>query len=256
AFGNAKTTRNDNSSRFGKYIEIQLSPSSDGSGGLRISGAQIRTYLLERSRIVTQPPTERGYHIFYQLCAGCPAAERKELGITSWDQYKYMNQGGEGTINGVNDAAEFEETQKALSTIGISVAKQWELFRICAAVLHIGNMEVTQNRQGEAHVAESDPALDQVVRLLEVDKRLFRQWIIKKEIRARSETVVTTVNAQVASTGRDSIGKFLFSALFDWIILMVNQNLSKGGDGLKKPFIGVLDIYGEGKRDRCIQTLV
>ncbi|KXS15001.1 hypothetical protein M427DRAFT_145765 [Gonapodya prolifera JEL478] len=244
AFGNAKTTRNDNSSRFGKYTEIQLSPSPDGSGGLRISGAQIRTYLLERSRIVTQPPTERGYHIFYQLCAGCPAAEKKELALATWDKFHYMNQGGEGTIPGVNDAAEFEETQKALSTIGISVAKQWELFRVCAAVLHLGNVEVSQNRQGEAHIAESDPALEHVVRLLDVDKRLFRQWIIKKEIRARTETVVTTVNGQVAATSKDSIAKYLFSAIFDWIISMVNGNLAKDGDGTKKSFIGVLDIYG------------
>lgn len=124
AFGNSKTTRNDNSSRFGKYIEILFSKPKE-NGSVQIIGAKIRTYLLERSRLIFQLSTERNYHIFYQLCAGAPAAEKKELGLGSWDAYGYLSQGGMGVIHGVDDVAEFQATQKALSIVGISVSTQW-----------------------------------------------------------------------------------------------------------------------------------
>lgn len=125
AFGNAKTTRNDNSSRFGKYIEIQFSAPERHTNKVTIVGARIRTYLLERSRLVYQPSTERNYHIFYQLCAAAPTAERKELGLSSWDNWFYLKQGNCGTVDGVDDVREFAVTQKALSSIGIQVTAQW-----------------------------------------------------------------------------------------------------------------------------------
>lgn len=124
AFGNAKTTRNDNSSRFGKYIEILFDPKTDGPG-VEITGAKMRTYLLERSRLVFQPKSERNYHIFYQLCAAAPAAEREQLGLDSWDHFHYLKQGETGIVNGMDDAAEFAATQKALSIVGVSVSLQW-----------------------------------------------------------------------------------------------------------------------------------
>ena len=105
---------------------------------VKITGAKIRTYLLERSRLIFQPSSgkcqappltliERNYHIFYQLCAGAPAAERKDLFLDSWDSFFYLNQGGTGVIQGVDDGAEFVATQKALSVIGIPVTTQWYL---------------------------------------------------------------------------------------------------------------------------------
>src|ERR1700742_4360314 len=113
AFGNAKTTRNDNSSRFGKYIEIMFNKNTE------IVGARIRTYLLERSRLVFQPLKERNYHIFYQLVAGATDEERQELGLLPVEQFDYLNQGADPVIEGVDDAAEFAATRKSLSTINV-----------------------------------------------------------------------------------------------------------------------------------------
>jgi len=246
AFGNAKTTRNDNSSRFGKYIEIQFHK-DDTTGRVKICGAKTRTYLLERSRLVFQPKTERNYHIFYQLCSGCPAAERKELGITTFDQYHYLRQGGEGTIPNVDDVEEFEITQRALSAIGISVNLQWAIFKVCAALLHIGNIEVKESRNGDAQINTSDEALETASRLLGVKSTEFSKWMVKKRIHARSETIDTNLKKYDAIVSRDSVAKFIYSLLFDWLVKMINKNLAV--DETKYPadslsFIGVLDIYG------------
>ncbi|OUM56656.1 hypothetical protein PIROE2DRAFT_21595 [Piromyces sp. E2] len=244
AFGNAKTTRNDNSSRFGKYIEIQFLKDPE-SKRVKICGAKTRTYLLEHSRLVFQPLTERNYHIFYQLCAGCPAAERKELGITSFDQYHYLNQGGEGTIPGVDDVEEFGVTQKALSAIGIPVSLQWSIFRLCAALLHIGNIEIIDARNDDSQINPFDPALEIAAKLLGVSPIDFSKWIVKKQIRTRMETIVANRKTYDAIVCRDSIAKFLYSKLFDWLVNMINKNLAyekKSKDDLS--FIGVLDIYG------------
>jgi myosin-5 len=245
AFGNAKTSRNDNSSRFGKYIEIQfLKGKKDGS--IKIAGAETRTYLLERSRLVFQPATERNYHIFYQLCSGCPAAERKDLCITSFDQYNYLNQGGDGTIPGVDDEAEFSITQRALSATGIPVSLQWSVFKVCAALLHIGNIEIKESRNGDAMVQENDPAVENATRLLGIPVTEFCKWIMKKQIKARTEVIVTNLNQTDALVGRDSIAKFLYSQLFEWLVQMINKNLAlkEIPEDSDLSFIGVLDIYG------------
>ncbi|ORX55940.1 myosin-2 [Piromyces finnis] len=244
AFGNAKTSRNDNSSRFGKYIEIQFL--KDKVGNVKIAGAQTRTYLLERSRLVFQPPTERNYHIFYQLCAGCPAAERKDLGITTFDQYNYLNQGGDGTIPGVDDEAEFSITQRALSATGIPVSLQWSVFRVCAALLHIGNIEVKASRNGDSVVQETDPAVVTATKLLGIPASDFCKWIMKKQIKARTEVINTNLNQNDAIVGRDSIAKFLYSQLFEWLVQMINKNLALTEIPNEETlsFIGVLDIYG------------
>ncbi|KAG4095173.1 P-loop containing nucleoside triphosphate hydrolase protein [Neocallimastix lanati (nom. inval.)] len=246
AFGNAKTTRNDNSSRFGKYIEIQFHK-DEASGRVKICGAKTRIYLLERSRLVFQPKTERNYHIFYQLCSGCPAAERKELGITTFDQYHYLRQGGEGTIPNVDDVEEFEITQRALSAIGVSVNMQWAIFKVCAALLHIGNIEVKESRNGDAQINTSDEALEIASRLLGVKPVEFSKWMVKKQIHARSETIVTNLKKYDAIVSRDSVAKFIYSLLFDWLVKMINKNLAVdeskySSDSIS--FIGVLDIYG------------
>ncbi|KAJ3218341.1 Myosin type-2 heavy chain 1 [Dinochytrium kinnereticum] len=243
SFGNSKTTRNDNSSRFGKYIEILFSKPSGPDKSVRITGAKIRTYLLERSRLIFQPSTERNYHIFYQLCAAVPAAERKELGLGRWSDYHYLSQGGTGTIPGFDDAAEFAVTQQALSTIGISVSTQWDIFKICAALLHIGNIKITAVRD-EAMIADDDPALVLATKLLGLNKNDFKKWIVKKQIITRSEKIVTSLNQYQANVGRDSVAKFIYSMLFDWLVKIINKNLAREDSTANQTFIGVLDIYG------------
>ncbi|KAF8633710.1 hypothetical protein AX17_004368 [Amanita inopinata Kibby_2008] len=243
AFGNAKTTRNDNSSRFGKYIQILF------DGKQEIVGARIRTYLLERSRIVFQPLTERNYHIFYQLCAGAPTKERKDLGLdTDVTKFHYLKQGGptSTSIPSVDDADEFRATQHALSTVGISVEKQWAVFRLLAALLHLGNVKIVQTRT-DANIGEDDAALLLATRFLGVNVADFRKWTVKKQIIARSEKIVTSLNAAQSTVVRDSVAKFVYACMFEWLVSVVNESLSgENGDAAERAemFIGVLDIYG------------
>ncbi|KNZ81439.1 Myosin-2 [Termitomyces sp. J132] len=243
SFGNAKTTRNDNSSRFGKYIQILF------DGKQRIVGARIRTYLLERSRIVFQPLTERNYHIFYQLCAGTPLKERKDLGLdTDITKFHFLKQGGLSStpIAGIDDAEEFRTTQQALSTVGISVEKQWAVFRLLAALLHLGNVKITPLRS-EASLDESDPALLLATRFLGVNVAEFKKWTVKKQIVTRSEKIVTSLNVAQATVVRDSVAKFVYACLFEWLVAIVNESLAgENGDAADRAemFIGVLDIYG------------
>ncbi|KAI8988583.1 P-loop containing nucleoside triphosphate hydrolase protein [Mycotypha africana] len=236
AFGNAKTTRNDNSSRFGKYIEIQFDKDAN------IVGAKIKTYLLERSRLIFQPETERNYHIFYQLCAGAPSKEKKNFEIGNYTDFHYLNQSGTGEIPGVDDAVEFEATQKALSTVGLSVDLQWKIFRVLAALLHIGNINITG--RNEAILADTDEALITATRMLGIKTAEFRKWIVRKQIITRSEKIVSNLNPTQAHVVKDSIAKYIYSNLFDWLVSMINESLSCSDDNTIKNFIGVLDIYG------------
>ncbi|KAI9249910.1 P-loop containing nucleoside triphosphate hydrolase protein [Helicostylum pulchrum] len=236
AFGNAKTTRNDNSSRFGKYIEIQFDDSAN------IVGAKIRTYLLERSRLIYQPEVERNYHIFYQLCAGIPLSEKKEFELGDYSQFHYLNQSGTGIIPGVDDAAEFETTQRALSTIGLSVQLQWKIFRLLAALLHLGNIKITG--RGDAMLSETDPALLITTRLLGIKAADFRKWIVRKQIVTRSEKIVTNLSPAQAHIVKDSVAKYVYANLFDWLTSVTNDSLSCPDPSIVANFIGVLDIYG------------
>ncbi|KAF8582203.1 myosin 5 [Ramaria rubella] len=243
AFGNAKTTRNDNSSRFGKYIQILF------DGHQEIVGARIRTYLLERSRLVFQPEVERNYHIFYQLCAGAPLKERKDLGLdTDITKFFYLKQGGPGStpIPNVDDAEDFRNTQRALSIVGISVEKQWAVFKLLAALLHLGNIKITQMRS-DAVLDDNEPAMQLATRFLGVSIADFKKWTIKKQITTRSEKIVTALSAAQATIVRDSVAKFVYACLFEWLVAIVNESLAgEGGEAANRAemFIGVLDIYG------------
>ncbi|TXT13452.1 hypothetical protein VHUM_00819 [Vanrija humicola] len=241
AFGNAKTTRNDNSSRFGKYIEVLFSKENE------IVGARIRTYLLERSRLVYQPDTERNYHVFYQLLAGAPSKERKDLSLpTDPQQFAYLAGGGpsSSTIAGVDDAKEFRDTQEALSTVGISVERQWSIFKVLAALLHLGNVKITQART-DAVLSDDDPALLIATELLGLPLADFKKWTVKKQLTTRSEKIVTNLGSAQATVVRDSVAKFIYSCLFDWLVSVVNESLLSGSASHQSTkFIGVLDIYG------------
>jgi myosin-5 len=173
--------------------------------------------LLERSRLVYQPEIERNYHIFYQLLAGAPEKERKDLGLDRPSaDFAYLVGGGPAAtpIQGVDDAKEFELTQKALSTVGISVERQWQIFRLLAALLHLGNVQIKAARN-EATIDSDDAAMSRATELLGVDMQEFRKWTLKKQLITRSEKIVTSLNAAQASVVRDSVAKFVYSCLFD-----------------------------------------
>ncbi|KAK6455403.1 P-loop containing nucleoside triphosphate hydrolase protein [Scheffersomyces xylosifermentans] len=238
AFGNAKTTRNDNSSRFGKYLEILFDKSTS------IIGARIRTYLLERSRLVFQPETERNYHIFYQILAGMNDDDKAKLGLSSAEDYKYTNQGGQPVIEGINDAAEFQITRDALSLIGITDNTQFEIYKIMAALLHIGNIDIAATRN-DAHLSSDEPNLVKACELLGIDPVNFAKWCIKKQITTRSEKIISNLNHKSAVVARDSFAKYIYAALFDWLVDYVNADLCPPDVQSRiHSFIGVLDIYG------------
>ncbi|CAK7567648.1 MAG: Myosin type-2 heavy chain 1 [Sporothrix epigloea] len=238
AFGNAKTTRNDNSSRFGKYIEIMFDDKTN------IIGAKIRTYLLERSRLVFQPLKERNYHIFYQLVAGISDEQRKELDILSVDQFEYLNQGNTPTIDGVDDKAEFLATKASLKTIGIDEAEQDDIFKLLAGLLHLGNVKIGQMRN-EAVLNATEPALVRACQILGIDATEFARWIVKKQLITRGDKIVSNLSPAQAFVVRDSVAKYIYSSLFDWLVEVINEGLATDQVLSRvKSFIGVLDIYG------------
>lgn len=238
AFGNAKTTRNDNSSRFGKYLEILFDKET------LIIGARIRTYLLERSRLVFQPLSERNYHIFYQLLAGMSEDDKATLGLTVAEDYKYTNQGSSTQIEGVDDAKEFADTRSALSLIGIDESQQFEIYKILAALLHIGNIEITATRN-DAHLSLDELNLVKACELLGIDPMGFSKWCVKKQLTTRSEKIISNLSHKQAIVARDSFAKYIYSALFDWLVDYVNTDLCPPEvESRIKSFIGVLDIYG------------
>jgi myosin V len=238
AFGNAKTTRNDNSSRFGKYIEIMFNKQTD------IIGAKIRVYLLERSRLVFQPLKERNYHIFYQLVAGATDAEKSRLGLMPASEFEYLNQGSAPVIDGVDDKAEFNATRKSLTTIGISVDQQSRIFEILAALLHMGNVKIAASRS-ESILDPAEPSLVKACQLLGIDANTFARWTVKKQLVTRGEKIVSNLTQAQAIVVRDSVAKYIYSSLFDWLVESINSSLATP-DVLAHAhtFIGVLDIYG------------
>lgn len=238
AFGNAKTTRNDNSSRFGKYIEIMFDESTN------IIGAKIRTYLLERSRLVFQPLKERNYHIFYQLVAGASDQQRQDLSILPVEQFEYLNQGGSPVIDGVDDRAEFNATKKSLKTIGVSDEQQDDIFKLLAGLLHLGNVKITASRN-DSVLAPDEPSLERACSILGVDATTFAKWIVKKQLVTRGEKITSNLSQAQAVVVRDSVAKYIYSSLFDWLVDIINQSLATDSVLSRvKSFIGVLDIYG------------
>ncbi|KAI9203219.1 P-loop containing nucleoside triphosphate hydrolase protein [Polychytrium aggregatum] len=242
SFGNAKTTRNDNSSRFGKYMEILFSTQPDSA---QIKGAKIRTYLLERSRLIFQAAEERNYHIFYQLCACHFKQEKKQFGIDTWESFKYLTGGSTGTIRGVDDSKDFKDTQEAFSAVGVDTATQWKIFQICAAILHLGNVEITGDKDS-SEIAGGDAALAKAASLLEVSEGDLKRWITHKRLVLRGEANDKQIGVELAVAVRDSVAKYIYSMLFDWLVKLINSKLVD--DGIEDPselnFIGVLDIYG------------
>jgi myosin-5 len=212
----------------------------------QIVGARLRHYLLERSRISYQTRTERNYHIFYQLCAGLPSEDLQRLGLDAdYSTFHYLNQGGPST-NELNDRDKFHATQDALGVIGIDPERQTSIFQILAALLHLGNISVTQTRT-DAIIDDEDPSMGHAMEFLGVDPADFKKWTIKKQITTRSEKIVTTLTAPQAVQVRDSISRFVYACLFEWLVTAINESLmGKYGDAAARAetCIGVLDIYG------------
>ncbi|XP_034288553.1 LOW QUALITY PROTEIN: unconventional myosin-Vc [Pantherophis guttatus] len=236
AIGNAKTTRNDNSSRFGKYMEISFDKK------YQIIGANMRTYLLEKSRVVFQSENERNYHIFYQLCASAQRPEFKHLQLASAEEFNYTNMGRNTTIEGVNDCADMKETQKTFNLLGLKEDFQKDVFKILSAILHLGNVQISAVGDERSSVNVDDKHLNIFCELLGVESDKIAQWLCHRKIITTSETVVKPMTKLQAVNARDALAKKIYSHLFDFIVEKINKALHFSGK--QHSFIGVLDIYG------------
>uniref|UniRef100_UPI0037E702DB unconventional myosin-Va n=1 Tax=Semicossyphus pulcher TaxID=241346 RepID=UPI0037E702DB len=245
SIGNAKTTRNDNSSRFGKYIEIGFGRKGD------IIAANMRTYLLEKSRVVFQASSERNYHIFYQLCASRELPEMRSLKLNGPEHFRYTSQGGEMQIPGTDDVADLERTRNAFTILGVQPDQQMELFRILSAVLHLGNVNIqASGRSAErSYIDADDRSLAVFSKLLGVEGPQMAHWLCQRRLAVGGEMLVKPMTGQQALEARDALAKHIYGQLFTWTVQRLNSALRTQG-GTTKSFIGVLDIYGFETFDR------
>uniref|UniRef100_A0A8C1QKK3 Osteoclast-stimulating factor 1 n=1 Tax=Cyprinus carpio TaxID=7962 RepID=A0A8C1QKK3_CYPCA len=214
AFGNAKTVRNNNSSRFGKYFEIQFSSGGEPDGG------KISNFLLEKSRVVMRNPGERSFHIFYQLIEGASVDQKGSLGITSLDYYTYLNQSGSYKVDDINDKHDFQETLVTLVSVKHH-SDSTKLFSLLLIVLAF-------------------PAF-----LLGIDQHRLKEKLTSRKMDGKwggkSESIDVTLNVEQACFTRDALSKALHSRVFDYLVESINKAMVKDHQELN---IGVLDIYG------------
>ncbi|KAK0170257.1 hypothetical protein PV328_010838 [Microctonus aethiopoides] len=238
SFGNAKTPRNDNSSRFGKYLEVHF---RDGV----IVGGRVTQYLLEKSRIVTQASDERNYHVFYELLAGLDQQLRDKYGLLTPDKYFYLNQGGSCEIDGKHDTQDFKALLSAMQVLGFTSEEQDTIFRILASVLHLGNVYFhrKQMRHGQEGVeVGSDAEIRWAAHLLQINADGIIRALTTKTTEARNERVLTALNIDQALDARDAFAKALYSSLFSWLVARVNHIVYKGTK--QTSAISILDIFG------------
>ncbi|CAJ1049033.1 unconventional myosin-Va isoform X9 [Xyrichtys novacula] len=236
AIGNAKTTRNDNSSRFGKYIEIGFDTR------FRIIGANMRTYLLEKSRVVFQADEERNYHIFYQLCASSHLPEFKNLRLSSANDFAYTRQGRSPVIEGVDDTKELCTTRNAFTLLGINESYQMGLFQVLAAILHLGNVEIKDKDADSSIIPPNNRHLTAFCELVGVSYQDMTQWLCHRKLKTATETYIKPLPRLQATNARDALSKHIYAKLFNWIVEHVNKALITNVK--QHSFIGVLDIYG------------
>jgi len=263
AFGNARTVRNDNSSRFGKFIEIQFDKKA------KLAGAQVRTFLLEKVRLVRQSEGERNYHVFYLLAAGANAEEREEWRLKGdsddpshgLDRYLYTSQSNcFDRRDGALDHEEYELLRDAMETMRFPPEDVDGCLTCAAAVLALGELEFEgvddgATQGGAARIAqgggddneddgENADNCDNAAHLLGVPPEALEGACTCRTIKARGESFTMKLNPQQAADSRDALAKALYTALFEWVVNRVNTSI-KVAKGVKpQSFIGLLDIFG------------
>ncbi|THG11258.1 hypothetical protein TEA_014951 [Camellia sinensis var. sinensis] len=223
--------------RFGKFVEIQF----DANG--RISGAAIRTYLLERSRVVQITDPERNYHCFYQLCASGRDAEKYKLGHPS--HFYYLNQSMTYELDGVNSAEEYMKTRRAMDIVGISQEEQEAIFRTLAAILHVGNIEFSPGKEHDSSVVKDQKSsfhVQMAANLFMCDVNLLLSTLCTRSIQTREGIIVKALDCNAAVASRDALAKTIYARLFDWLVEKINRSVGQDKDSQMQ--IGVLDIYG------------
>eukprot|EP01060_Flectonema_neradi_P024094 TRINITY_DN3264_c0_g1_i1.p1 TRINITY_DN3264_c0_g1~~TRINITY_DN3264_c0_g1_i1.p1 ORF type:complete len:1148 (+),score=277.12 TRINITY_DN3264_c0_g1_i1:50-3493(+) len=242
SFGNAKTLRNDNSSRFGKYIKLYFEKTS----GV-LTGAEMVHYLLEKSRIVTQNPGERGYHVFYEmLCGMSPEQKAKYGGLTKPQDYACLSKGNqfirEGHGRVTDDAVEFKNLCQAFKDTGITDDEQHSIFSVLAAILWLQNLKFeTDDSTGKAKIVQHD-LVEKVAKLLKVDATKFKECML---VKTRTKIMTQMADKNEACDMRDALSKALYSGLFDWLVDRLNKaiKLDERSSGDLR-YVGLLDIFG------------
>ncbi|KKF95148.1 Myosin-1 [Ceratocystis platani] len=236
SFGNAKTLRNNNSSRFGKYLQIHFNPQGEPIG------ADITNYLLEKSRVVSQISNERNFHIFYQFTKGASETYRSTFGIQKPETYVYTSQSRCYDVDGIDDLAEYQDTLNAMKIIGLSQPEQDQIFRMLSAILWIGNIQFREDPGGWAEVVDQSVA-DFVAYLLECSAQQVISAITIRILTPRNgEVIESPANPTQATSTRDALAMAIYNSLFDWIVERVNRSLKAHQETTNS--IGILDIYG------------
>ncbi|XP_050101316.1 myosin heavy chain, muscle isoform X6 [Anopheles aquasalis] len=236
AFGNAKTVRNDNSSRFGKFIRIHFT----GSG--KLAGADIETYLLEKARVISQQSLERSYHIFYQIMSGSVKG-LKELCLLSNNIHDYhIVSQGKTTIPSVDDGEEMQITDEAFNVLGFTQEEKDNIYKITAAVMHMGRMQFKQKGREEQAEADGTEDGDRVAKLLGVQTDDLYKNLLKPRIKVGNEFVTKGQNKDQVTNSVGALCKGIFDRVFKWLVKKCNETLDTKQK--RAQFIGVLDIAG------------
>ncbi|XP_036070844.1 myosin VIIAa [Oryzias melastigma] len=243
AFGNAKTIRNDNSSRFGKYIDIHFNKRG------AIEGAKIEQYLLEKSRVCRQAHDERNYHIFYCMLKGMTAEEKKKLGLSKATDYTYLTIGKCTVCDGRDDMKEYSNIRSAMKVLMFTDKENWEISKLLAAILHMGNLQYEARTYDNLDACEvvRSPHLTTAATLLEVDFKDLMNCLTSRTLITRGETVSTPLSMEQALDVRDAFVKGIYGRLFVWIVEKINAAIYKPSSSQPKAArrsIGLLDIFG------------
>ncbi|XP_036751359.2 unconventional myosin-VIIa [Manis pentadactyla] len=243
AFGNAKTIRNDNSSRFGKYIDIHFNKRG------AIEGAKIEQYLLEKSRVCRQAPDERNYHVFYCMLEGMSEDQKERLGLGQAADYNYLAMGNCITCEGREDSQEYANIRSAMKVLMFTATENWEISKLLAAILHLGNLqyEACTFENLDACEVLFSPSLATAASLLEVNPPDLMNCLTSRTLITRGETVSTPLSREQALDVRDAFVKGIYGRLFVWIVDKINAAIYKPPSHDMKSSrrsIGLLDIFG------------